>query len=154
MIILNIICKVMLISQDSFRVCKTIMSYIANFVNFIGKTCYTVKSIENLKISPGLEPRCAMCTLRLCCECIIFHSIIQMFMLLHTPSNKSHSDSISFCSLVACVSLIHWPVSPINFQPFFYSIICHLCVMISNDIWLFYSSCSPHISLGLHLGSG
>ena len=47
--------------------------YIANFVNFIGKTCYAVKSIEkinNIKISPGHVPRCAMCTLRLCIKVV------------------------------------------------------------------------------------
>ena len=49
MIILNIICKVMLISQGSFRVCKN-HNVILLIVNFIGKTCYavSVKSIEKI----------------------------------------------------------------------------------------------------------
>ena len=59
----------MLISQGSFRVCKnhnvlllillTLLDKLATLLNLLKK----IKLLLN--ISPGLEPRCAMCTLRL-----------------------------------------------------------------------------------------
>ena len=59
MIILNIICNVNKpnSSQGSFRVCKNHNVILLILLTLLEKLA---------KISPGLEPRCAMCTLRLC----------------------------------------------------------------------------------------
>ena len=68
MIILNIICKVMLISQGVFRVCKNhnvVLQILLTLLEKLATLLNLLKNQQLLKISPGLEPRRAMCTLRL-----------------------------------------------------------------------------------------
>ena len=60
----------MLISQGSFRVCKNHNVILLILLTLLDKLATLLNLLKNnqqlLKISPGLEPRCAMCTLRLC----------------------------------------------------------------------------------------
>ena len=75
MIIFNIIFKVMLISQGSFRVYKNhnvILLILLTLLEKLVTLLNLLKKSTTLKISPGLEPRCAMCTLRLWYQQIIF----------------------------------------------------------------------------------
>ena len=58
----------MLISQDSFRVCKNhnvILLILLTLLNKLVTLLNLLKNQQLIKISPGHVPRCAMCTLRL-----------------------------------------------------------------------------------------
>ena len=68
----------MLISQGSFRVCKNhnvILLILFTLLEKLATLLNLLKKLTTFKISPGLEPRCAMCTLRLWPRCCSFSTV-------------------------------------------------------------------------------